>query len=155
MLTLPVFIHGLCILHLFVESGVPLALFFVVFTSYFPMTAVVWGTFPLIQKYTVGFPIVILAAWLSSDPHCGHPQGEPSEREEGLDLPFIFHPGLTPFWKFLALVWFPEISASYFFSILFRIYSCYLWDVQFIIRSLLLHIRNIWNKKPLILKNSS
>lgn len=80
MLTLPVFIHGLCILHLFVESGIPLALFFVVFTSYFPMTAVVWGTFPLIQKYTADVPIVILAVsfqWPSlwASPGWSHPKG--------------------------------------------------------------------------------
>lgn len=90
MLTLPVFIHGLCILHLFVESGVPLALFFVVFTSFLPMTAVVWGTFPLIQKYTADFPIVILAAYLSSGPHYGHPQGEATQKGGGAGFPFYF-----------------------------------------------------------------
>ena len=97
MLTLPVFIHGLCILHLFVESGIPLALFFVVFTSYFPMTAVVWGTFPLIQKYTADFPIVILAVSFQCPLTVGIPGVKPSKKEEGLDFPFIFHRGLTPF----------------------------------------------------------
>jgi hypothetical protein len=90
VLTLPVFIRGLCILHLFVESGVPLALFFVVFTSYFPLTAVVWGTFPLIQKYTADFPIVILAVCLSSGPHCGHPWGEAIQKGGGAGFPFYF-----------------------------------------------------------------